>query len=346
MSTHLKQLFGSSLRNMVTLRHFQIGSEGRTENILQKLGRFFVSPFVLLVLLLRHRPDIVHLNTSLEPKSYWRDITYMLVAHLLRCRVIYQVHGGALPEDFFSGNTFLTSILHRELSMPDEVVVLAHVELISYKQFVPKQRLEVVPNAIDATSLVRSPISVTRLPLQLTYLGRLAGNKGIHEAIEALAILTREGRDLYLSIAGSGPDDNGLRQQVDKLGLTERVHFHGALFDTAKDTLWSASDIFVFPTYHVEGLPYALLEAMAAGAVPITTRVGAIPDVIQDGVHGLLINAKDPSGLARAIARLDDDRELLARLAKAGRERVLMNYSVERLANEFSCLYSSVVVSN
>jgi glycosyltransferase involved in cell wall biosynthesis len=82
---------------------------------------------------------------------------------------------------------------------------------------------------------------------------------------------------------------------------------------------------------------------MAAGAVPITTRVGGIPDVIEDGVQGLLIDAMDAAGVARAIARLDDDRDALARMADAGRRRVLQEYRVERLARDFKVIYISVV---
>jgi glycosyltransferase involved in cell wall biosynthesis len=347
VSTHLNQLFGSSLADQVTLLHFQVGSEGRKESLARKVLRFIVSPFAFAAFLLRHKPHIVHLNTSLEPKSYWRDIAYLLVARLLGRKVIYQVHGGALPEEFFAGNALLTGLLRRVLSMPDVVVLLAQVELDAYQRFVPKQRLVVAANAIDAAPLVARPIkSKSAGPLQLVYLGRLAWNKGIYEAIEAVGALVKEGRDLNLTIAGSGPEETAIKQRVAELGLAKRVRFPGPLFGEAKDALWSASDIFVFVTFHVEGLPYALLEAMAAGAVPITTRVGAIPDVMQDGVHGLLIEAKDPAGLARATARLDDDRDALARMAEAGRQRVLTEYTVERLAQDFKRIYASLTIGD
>lgn len=347
VTTHLNQLFGSSLANEVALLHFQVGSEGRKESAVQKLARFLISPIVFAGFLLRHRPDIVHINSSLEPKSYWRDIAYLLVARTLGRKVVYQVHGGALPEEFFAGNAFLTGALRRVLSMPDMVVLLAQVELDAYKHFVPEQRLVVAANAIDAGPLVTKPIkSKTAGPLQLVYLGRLAWNKGIYEAIEALGILVKAGRDLILTIAGGGPEELAIKQRVAELGLAEHVRFPGPLFGEAKDALWSASDIFVFPTFHREGLPYALLEAMAAGAVPITTRVGGIPDVMQDGVHGLLIEAKDPTGLARAIARLDDDRDALARMAEAGRQRVLAEYTVERLAQDFKRIYATLIKGN
>ncbi len=340
VSTHLKQLFGSPLANQVRLLHFQVGSEGRRENSVQKLARFVWSPLSFAVFLLRHRPQIVHLNTSLEPKSYWRDIAYLLVARILGRKVVYQVHGGALPDEFFAGNALLTGLLRRVLSMPDVVVLLAQTELAAYRKFVPKQHLEVVANAIDAAPLVSAPIHAkTGAPLHLAYLGRLAENKGIFESVEALAMLVGEGRDLRLSIAGGGPDEARLKSRVAELGLGGRVTFLGPLFGEAKDALWRQSDVFTFPTYR-EGMPYALLEAMAAGAVPVTTRVGAIPDVMQDGVHGLLVGARDAAGLARALARLDDDRAGLAQMAEAGRARVLEAYTVDRLADDFRRLYA------
>jgi glycosyltransferase involved in cell wall biosynthesis len=89
----------------------------------------------------------------------------------------------------------------------------------------------------------------------------------------------------------------------------------------------------------MEGLPYSLLEAMAAGCVPITTPLAAIPDVIRDGEQGMLVPVNDPNGLARAVAALDDDREGLIRMAKAARLRVLERYTVSRLADDFRQLY-------
>lgn len=343
VSTHLNQLFDSSLARDVRLLHFQVGSEGRNEGGARKLLRFLISPFAFAAFLLRHKPQIVHLNTSLMPKSYWRDIPYLLVARVLGRKVVYQVHGGALPQEFFAGNTFLTGLLRRVLSMPDVVVLLAQMELAAYRKFVTKQRLEVVANAIDATPLVAAPIHPkVGEPLHLAYLGRLAENKGIFETVEALAMLVREGRDMRLSIAGGGPDEARLKARVAELGLGGRVTFLGPLFGEAKDVLWRQSDVFSFPTYHREGLPYALLEAMAAGAVPVTTPVAAIPDVMQDGVHGLLVKSHDAAGLARALARLDDDRTGLASMAEAGRARVLEAYTVDRLADDFRRLYASL----
>lgn len=343
VSTHLNQLFDSALATRLELLHFQVGSEGREESGFQKLFRFVFSPLAFMTFLIRHRPAIVHLNTSLEPKSYWRDIAYLLIARLLERKVVYQVHGGALPEDFFAGNRILTGLLRWVLEQPDVVVLLAEVELNAYRRFLPKQRLEVVPNAIEALTdnLV---VEKTDTPIHLVYLGRIVENKGIFEVVETLAMLVGQGRELRLTIAGNGPDEERLRARVNALGLADRVEFKGPVFGEDKDRLWRAGHVFAFPTYHREGLPYALLEAMAAGAVPVTTRVGAIPDVMQDEVHGLLVEARDTKDLARAITRLDDDRALLSRMAESGQNRVLAYYTTTRLADDFARIYESLEV--
>ncbi len=347
VTTHLNQLFNSALDGRFTLLHFQVGSEGRQENSLQKIVRFAISPLTFIFFLSRYHPAIVHLNTSLEPKSYWRDVAFLLIARTLGYRTVYQVHGGALPEDFFSGSYVLTSLLRWVLMRPDVVVLLAQVELDAYRRFVPGQRLEVVPNAIDVGTLVAEPVSAKpHDSLHLVYLGRLVENKGIFEILEALVALIEQGRNLRLTIGGSGPDEGRLRAQVLALGLKDRVVFVGPVFGDDKNRLWHTGHIFAFPTYHREGLPYTLLEAMAAGAVPITTRVGAIPDVMQDGIHGLLVEAKAPVALASAIARLDDDRPLLANMAEAGRARVLERYTVTRLADDFVRIYESLTVKD
>ena len=101
VSTHLNLLLRSQVARRFSIVHFQVGSEGRSEGSLRKWVRFAISPFALLVCLLRYQADIVHLNTSLEPKSYWRDLVYLIVSQLMGRRVVYQVHGGALPHNFF-----------------------------------------------------------------------------------------------------------------------------------------------------------------------------------------------------------------------------------------------------
>ena len=345
VSTHLNQLFSSPLVQEFNLLHFQVGSEGRKESVISKMMRFVLSPILFFGQLIQKKPQIVHLNTSLEPKSYWRDIAYLIIARAMGKKIVYQVHGGALPQVFFKGNKLLTSLLKLVLSTADVVVLLAQEELRAYRNFEPNLHIEVIPNAIEmGTDIQRKkdPISSDQR-LQLVYVGRLAENKGIFEIVDALKILRNQNRNVELTIAGSGPDESRLRSHVTYLELDEHVSFAGAVFGEEKKRVWEEANLFVFPTYHREGLPYTLLESMAARTPPVVSPVGAIPDVIEDGVHGVFVPSRNPVALAKALERLDSDRTLICRMGEAGRQRVAEYYTVARLAGDFHRVYHSLV---
>jgi glycosyltransferase involved in cell wall biosynthesis len=343
VATHLNQLFDSALSNQFRLSQFQVGREGRSESGAGIAARMVISPFAFALCLLRSRPQIVHINTSFEPKGYWRDIVYLGVAKALGRKVVYQVHGGALPQEFFGRNRVLTALLRRILCWPDVVVLLAHSEIAAYRAFAPKARLTHIANAVSLCNADLSPGRyLTTRPLEVVYLGRLAATKGIFESIEAVRILRDRGIETRLTLAGSGSALAAACRAIETAGLGDRVRVIAPVFGTDKQRLWQQADVFVFPTYHREGLPYALLEAMACGAVPVASPVGAIPDVMQHEVHGLFVPAHAPEAVADALQRLAGERALLHRLALAARARVAEQYSMTRLADEFALVYATL----
>lgn len=343
VSTHLNLLFASSLAREFRLRHFQVGSEGRSESTVGRFARLIASPLVLAATILVERVDIVHLNTSLNRRAYWRDLIYMAVARITGTRVLYQVHGGDLPLKFSRHNHILGALLRFTLGLPEMIVVLAQCELEAYQNFIQGDCVTVLPNAIDCTPYAKSGWVArgNRVPLRLLYIGRLAREKGLYEALSGLKLARMAGVEAHFVIAGSGPDEINLRQFVDELGLTAEVSFAGSVFGKAKMTLLGETDVLLLPTY-AEGLPYALLECMAAGIPAITTRVGAIPDVVVEGLHGLFVPPRNANAIGRAITQVAGNPALLAHMSVACRKRVAGRYSIERLAEDFARLYSQV----
>jgi glycosyltransferase involved in cell wall biosynthesis len=342
VSTHLNQLLSSSLNDEFVFSHFQVGREGRMESGIARICRFIISPVSLAGHLLRTRPDIVHLNTSINRKAFWRDLAYLLVARALRRKTVYQVHGGKLPEDFARHKLVLIALLRAALGLPQAIVVLAQSEAAAYRKFLPAARVEIIPNAIEIPAWGdTAPRSQSDAPLRVTYLGRLDRNKGIFEILEAVGVLRDRGMSLRLTIAGDGPDSGAIRAAVADAGFGGQVVFAGPVFGETKSRLWADSDVFAFPS-HAEGLPYSLLESMAFGVVPVTTAVGAIPDVMQGGTHGFLIPMRNPVALADAIAKLDGDRITLNRMARSCQERIQENYTLKRMASEFRNLYRTL----
>jgi glycosyltransferase involved in cell wall biosynthesis len=334
VSTHVNVLLGSALGRDFELEHFQIGSEGRAESALGRLARLAFGPFQLAAAFARSGAEILHVNTSLSPKPYWRDMLYVAVAKLCGVRVVYQVHGGSVAN-------LWTPALRATLRWPDAVVVLAQSELDEIRKLVPRQNVALVPNAIDCAPLLQLRRSSSRT-LRLVHIGRLIRAKGVFDMVEGLALAQRQGVAAHLVIAGDGPAAADLRAAVERLGLGRAVTFAGPAYGEDKRKLLAEADVLLLPS-HAEGLPYALLEAMAAGVVPVVTPVGAIADVVQRGVHGVFVPVGDPGAIAAAIRELAGERERLARMSAACCERVAARYSVERLADDFGALYRRLV---
>ena len=230
------------------------------------------------------------------------------------------------------------------LAVPDQLLLLGSSEYEAYRAFAPRVRAQVVANAIDMAPTVRE--ARERFDehghLKLVFIGRLVAAKGLFEAIEAIALLRDQGLQVDFVIAGSGVDEQRLRSEVAARGLGDRISFAGAVFGQAKMRLLSQAQVLLYPSYS-EGLPYALLEGMAAGALPVTCPVGAIPDVIVDGQHGFLVPPRDPAALRAALQRLLDDPTLRRQMGAAGRALAHAEFTPQQLLRRVQAVYEEVV---
>lgn len=343
VSAHVQALLGSPLAEEFALIHYRVGSEGRSESRSGRCLRLLAGPFALARAIRKHRAAIVHLNTSLNARAFWRDLGHLFAAKLCGARTLYQIHGGKLPQRFCGGNRLLDRLLRLTLMLPDRIVVLAESELEAYRAFVPAQRTAAIPNGVNwrRYALPARAARAAAAPLRLVYLGRLAKDKGIYELLHGVAGARARGCDARLTIAGDGPEGEGLRRTAAELGVTDRIVFSPAVFGAAKARLLREADVFVLPSY-AEGLPCALLEAMAAGCAVIATRVGAIPDVVAEHVHGLFVPPYDGAAIADVVIRLNESPQDVARMGAASRDRVRWEYSLERLAADFRASYSAL----
>lgn len=344
VATHVNMLLNSRLTELYDFRHFQVGREGHAENGVQRLIRFVLSPFQLAIVLFKVKPKIVHINTSMNRKAFWRDLTLLVVAKLAGRKVVNQFHSGSAPISLFS-NPLLLFLMRRFLLASDVVTVLSSEALVFHRAFDSRIAVELVPNAIDTNGLLNVTRCIHQAAplLRLVYVGRIVRSKGLFDALEALHILKSGGLQFHMKVAGSGPDEALVRESILRLGLIHEVTLLGPIFGDAKSQLWLESDVQVFPTYHNEGLPYSILESMAAGCVPVTCRVAAIPDVMADGVHGLFVPAHDPQAVATAVRRLANDRQELSKMSRAGRTRIEEQYTVDRLAERLDEIYRRLV---
>jgi colanic acid/amylovoran biosynthesis glycosyltransferase len=181
-------------------------------------------------------------------------------------------------------------------------------------------------------------------PVRLLQACRFLKKKGLDTTLGAVAILRREGHDVRLTLAGDGPETSNLLDLTSSLGLRELVKFTGFLGNEELGRLYHEHDIFLHPSRTTaegdrEGIPNALLEAMAHSLPVISTRHSGIPEAVTHGETGWLIDHSDPEELARAIRALANSTEERGRIGAAARQFVIQRFSTDACVRSLESCY-------
>lgn len=212
-------------------------------------------------------------------------------------------------------------------------------QLIEHER-IPPARILVLPNGIapppEGGRAGLADLDVPPGTAVIGAVGRLFEVKGYAYLIRAVALLKARGRSLRCVLLGEGPEEQRLKQLIADLGVAEEVRLIGHRQNVAE--IVRALDVAVLPS-RAEGSPLVVLEYMALAAPIVATSVGGVPELIDDGVHGLLIPPRDPGALAQAIDRLLDDRTLAARLGAAAQERQRAEHDLDTVVNRLERLY-------
>jgi glycosyltransferase involved in cell wall biosynthesis len=214
-----------------------------------------------------------------------------------------------------------------------------------------QSRVHVVPNGIDADVFRPRPIADARTSLGIAdgpifaAVGRLSPDKGFHHAVRALALTNGDASRAKLIVVGEGPERRRLEELSRSLGVDDQVIFAGAQPHEGVALRLAASDVFLFPTERDEAAPLVLPQAMACARPVVASRTGGITEVIGDsGDYGLLIPPGDAQALAKEMSRLISDPPLRQRLGEAARNRVLAEYTIERMVERTLDVYRIAMV--
>ena len=300
--------------------------------------------------LVRHlrklQPDLVHTHSSKAGMIGRAAARRGGVA-----AVVHTPHGFPFTMDVSPARRALYRVLERRAAGWSNAIVCVSREearLARTCGIAAGDALRLIPNGVDPAGPGIDPARRDTLRRELGAgprcclvgaVGRLSRQKGFDVLLRAVHRLQADRADLRCVVIGDGEDRPALEALQRELGLRRHVQFLGQRSDA--QALTAACDILAAPS-RWEGLPYAVLDAMACGVPVAAGRVGGIVDAVADGETGLLVARDDPSGLADALARLAGDRELRKRLGQAAARRIRDAFPLERMVQQIEALYEEL----
>ncbi len=290
---------------------------------------------------LAFRPNFVlHVHAS-SRASFWRKCVFILPTLWARRPVIFHLHGSEFMQFYEQEcGRFKQGMIRRVLDGCTKIVVLSDSWRKNLSGITRNTDIEILVN--PAIRDEREHSRGARQQCTVLFLGRLGRRKGIYVLLNALAAVKEKFPDVMLLCGGDGEIDE-VRAVAEDLGVKDRVRLLGWVQGSEKNALLDSAAIYVLPSF-AEGLPMSVLEAMAAGLPVISTPVGGIPEVITDGIEGILVAPGDSNALGEAICRLLGDADLRSRMGRNGHARFERDFSIETVLARLEAIYCSLGV--
>jgi colanic acid/amylovoran biosynthesis glycosyltransferase len=266
------------------------------------------------------RSGLTHLHT------HYSSTVALLVHRLFGIEISISFHG---PDEFNDPAGFW---IREKVAACTFVRAISHFsrsQLMKSSAVSDWKKIEVIYMGVDPEAFTARPFRSAPERVEIICVGRLAPVKAQHILIGAIDLVRRDHPNILLHLVGGGPDRQALEAEVAARGLGGNVIFHGFTPQEKLDELYRQADIFALPSF-AEGVPGVLMEAMALEIPCVSTWITGIPELIRNGIDGLLVAPSDVDGFADAIGRLVQDSEWRRRIGQAGRERVLDRFDLRK----------------
>jgi glycosyltransferase involved in cell wall biosynthesis len=316
------------------------------------LGNITTMPFYLTAAIfnvaayaLLRRIALLHLHMS----EYGSLVRKGLLAHLgkfLGVPIVIHMHGAKFTTMWETASPRRKSAILGIFRRADAIIVLGQF----WRQYLvdhlkqPAAKIHVVANGVPDPGPNSAPPPIPGQPVNILFAGQVGQRKGVGDLLAALALPSVRNLPWRLTIAGGG-EIPAHQEKAQQLGIADRVSFLGWVSVEEVSRQMRATHLFVLPSYQ-EGLPMAIIEAMANALPVISTPVGSIPDMLLDGVTGLLVPPGNPAALSNALERLLASPQLRASLGANARKLYLRDFTVAAMCDRLQAVFDSVTPAN
>lgn len=280
--------------------------------------------------------DFDHLHSHLADVS---TSVAMLAASLADVPFSFTLHG---PGVFFDANVWRLDAKIDRAAFVSCISWFARSQAQLLSSVEAADKLHIIHCGVDPNRYADRSLEAVRPSdeFRLAFVARLDHVKGVGELLEAIAVLADDMPGLCLDLAGDGPGRAGYEKLTAKLGIADRVTFHGYVNQTGVAELLATADAYVLPSF-AEGVPVGLMEAQASGLPVIATQVGGVSELVIDEETGFVCRPGDREQLAERIAQLAADPELRIRMGAAGRARVIADFDSASEGRRLAALFAA-----
>jgi glycosyltransferase involved in cell wall biosynthesis len=286
---------------------------------------YFSILFQTLKALLVFHPHLCYMAPTAKGIGFYKDFPIILLFRLFRRKTVLHFHNKGVKQyqDKWLDNKLYRFIFHRS-----KVILLSNRLYDDVKKYVTLKDIFICPNGIPNQSVKRQ--KKTDSTVYLLFLSNMMKAKGVFDLLEACNILNKKGLNFKCDFVGKWADisEEKFNHVVKEKDITDKVSAHGAKYGQEKELFFEKADIFIFPTHYVnECFPLVLLEAMQYGLPVLSTNEGGIPDIVDYGITGYIVEKQNSKKLVDKIEELILNPELREKMGKAGQEKFQKQYT-------------------
>ena len=282
------------------------------------------------------KPDIVHAHSHLFLSTF----TAIKEAKKLRLPSVLTVGGVSVVRDAFINfiqQSYLYTVGKWIFRNASRIICLTRSDAYEVMKYgADSSKIRIVPNAVDL-NMFKPSKEKSNDPL-FVWVGRFVPEKGLHHLVKAIEIVVRECKEAKFILIGDGPMLPLIKKVVKNSGLNDYVRFTGVMDPKSVSHFLSKATGFVFPSLK-EGMPKAVLEAMACGLPIIASNISGIDEFVTNGYDGLLVPPEDHQALGEAIMNVISDRNLAAKLGANARKTVETNHNWDTVLGVLDSVY-------
>lgn len=300
----------------------------------EKLAKALKGYLLFFREMILNKPDIVHIHSSFGP-SFYRKMPFIYMACFRGVPVINHIHGAEFETFYLKASDRKKRRIRKVYGKCTMLIALSEEWKRNLESVVSPEKITVIENYCKIPDL-----SGTEKKKQILFLGEIGKRKGCYDIPEIYGRVLEKGERLPLIMAGDG-ELAEVKKLFEDRDLQKDISFPGWVRGADKDKCLKESGIFLFPSYY-EGMPMAVLEAMAYGMAIVTTRVGGIPHLLEDGGSGYLCEPGDIEGLSKRLLELSKDGDKRRKMGERARQKAIEEYSMESHIKKLMDLYDRV----